>query len=219
MKDKRFIIKISILIPIILFLIISVYFNASYIVSMDTFAYSFVHHLRSVFTNNIFLILTLFAQTLTIVTIIYALWFLPNRKRVALPLTLCMIFSTAINALIKYIVNRARPVGEFVGNLFFNYGFPTSNSFPSGHSQAGLVFYYVLITILINECGLENKKAIIAWKTSAIIFALLIGLSRIIIGVHFFSDVLTGLLIGWLVILIFKKFYKKFYIINSCKNK
>lgn len=106
-------------------------------------------------------------------------------------------------------VDRARPVGEFVGNLIFNYGFPTSSSFPSGHSQAGMVFYYVLITLLIYELNITNKRVKTGLKTSAIVLALLIGLSRIILGVHFFTDVLTGLLLGWLIIIIFNKVYEK----------
>lgn len=218
MKDKKFIIKISILIPIILFLVISVYFNASYIRATDNFVYYIIHYLRSAFTNNLFLIITLFGQTLTIVLILFALWFLPNRKKVALPLTLCMITSSGINAVIKLIVNRARPVGEFVTNLFFNYGFPTSSSFPSGHSQAGIVFYYVLITILIDELQITNLKTQKALKIGVIIFAMLIGLSRIILGVHFFSDVLTGLLIGWLVVIVFKKIYKYFLYHNNLQK-
>lgn len=209
MKDKKFVIKLSILIPLVLFLIISVYLDASYIVSIDNWIYSIIHHIRNVVVNNIFLIITLFGQTLTIVTIIFALWFLPNRKQLALPLTLCMLLSSGLNTIIKLFVNRARPVGEFVGNLFFNYSFPTSSSFPSGHSQAGIVFYYVLITFLISELNITNKKAKCGLKAGAITLAMLIGFSRIVLGVHFFTDVLTGLLLGWLVIIIFEKVYAK----------
>lgn len=208
-KDKKFYLELSILITIALFLIISVFLNAHFITALDNFVYTLIHYIRFPFTNNIFLIITLFGQTLTIVLVLYALWFFPNRKRLALPLTLCMFFSSGINAVIKLLVNRARPVGEFVGNLFFNYGFPTSSSFPSGHSQAGVVFYYVLITILINELNISNKKIRIGLKISAITLAILIGISRIVLGVHFFTDVLTGLIIGWIVVIVFQKIYKK----------
>lgn len=208
-KDKIFITKICVLLPIILFLIISVSLNASYISLIDSWVFSVIENLRNNFTNNFFLLITLFGQTLTIVVILFALWFFPNRKRIALPLTICILFSSGINSLIKMFVDRARPVGEFVGNLIFNYGFPTSSSFPSGHSQAGMVFYYVLITLLIYELNITNKRVKTGLKTSAIVLALLIGLSRIILGVHFFTDVLTGLLLGWLIIIIFNKVYEK----------
>lgn len=211
MREKKFIVKASLLVSIIIFLVISVSLNATYIVAADNWAFGLVHYLRNDVTNNIFLIITLFGQTLTIIVILYFLWFLPNRKRVALPLSLCMLISSGINTLLKVIVNRARPVGEFVGNLIFNYGFPTSSSFPSGHSQAGVVFYYVLITILIKELNIKNKKVAKGLKTGAIILALLIGLSRIVLGVHFFSDVLTGLLTGWLIVIIFENVYQNYF--------
>lgn len=209
MRDKKFLAKLCILVPIILFLIVSVYLNASYIQAVDNFVYSIIHHLRNNVTNNIFLIITLFGQTLTILVVLYFLWFLPNRKSFALPLSIYMLISSGVNSVVKLIVNRTRPVGEFVANLFFNYEFPASSSFPSGHSQAGLVFYYVLITFLIEELNIMNKKLQSGLKVGAITLALLIGLSRIMIGVHFFTDVLTGLLIAWLIIIVGRKIQEK----------
>ena len=77
-----------------------------------------------------------------------------------------------------------------------------SFSFPSGHATsamalAGILCYFVLIEI-------ENKKLRLGLFLLGVCYIILIGLSRIYLGVHFLTDVAAGYLLGllWVIVAI-----------------
>ncbi|OXB94947.1 phosphatase PAP2 family protein [Parageobacillus galactosidasius] len=90
-----------------------------------------------------------------------------------------------LNTFIKDLVGRARP--PFAQGV---HGF----SFPSGHAMVGSI-YLLLIAYFLSK---EVKKASQRWMIFFIfgLLALLIGLSRLSLQVHYPSDVLAGLLLG-----------------------
>jgi len=191
------------LLVLFIFLSISVVFNANFIISTDNFIFNLVDFIRSTFTNNLFLFITFFGETLFIfLGLIVALVCL---KKKSIPLIVCLGSSAGISFILKNLIKRARPVGQFVNNLIINYTFPSSFSFPSGHSQNSLVFYMILTFIILNNYKGKHKKLII---TLSSIFVSLIMLSRLILGVHFFTDILGGILLG-LIIIVAYKFYVK----------
>jgi len=94
----------------------------------------------------------------------------------------------ALDLILKEIFARPRP--EVVPHLVN----ASTWSFPSGHSVMSAVVYISLAVIFI-PANLNNrlKKYIL---TSAIILSLLIGISRIYLGVHYPTDVLGGWILG-----------------------
>lgn len=84
---------------------------------------------------------------------------------------------------LKWLFERARP-GE--NPLITVGGF----SFPSGHSMAAMAIYGMLIYAVWHTSWSRRRKGVCTVALSALI--LLIGLSRIYLGVHFASDVLAG---------------------------
>jgi undecaprenyl-diphosphatase len=71
-------------------------------------------------------------------------------------------------------------------------------SFPSGHAMGSLVAYGMLAYLLVRDPkGRPPRMAIVA---GAVTLVLLIGLSRMYLGVHYFSDVVGGYAAGmvWL---------------------
>jgi undecaprenyl-diphosphatase len=71
-------------------------------------------------------------------------------------------------------------------------------SFPSGHAMGSLVAYGMLAYLLVRDPkGRPPRMAIVA---GAVALVLLIGLSRMYLGVHYFSDVVGGYAAGmvWL---------------------
>lgn len=84
---------------------------------------------------------------------------------------------------IKFLVRRQRPQGEWGG--FYRKTDP--HSFPSGHAARAF-----LIAVLITSLGPAWLIAI-AW-----LWALLVCLARVAMGVHYLSDILGGMLIGCL---------------------
>jgi undecaprenyl-diphosphatase len=114
-----------------------------------------------------------------------------------------LLLGALINACIKYIIQRNRP--DFL-RLIDIWGY----SFPSGHSMASMSFYGFLIYLCCKNYKTRWKYLIISLLS---ILILLIGISRIYLGVHYASDVLGGFFLGILWIGIFSSIvdikYKK----------
>ena len=101
-------------------------------------------------------------------------------------------FGGLILFIIKYTVQRVRPLPE----VFSGY------SFPSGHSTIIVVFFLSLLFII-------NKKEILSMLATFAIIA--VPVSRVVLGAHFISDVVAGLLLGSIVVDFMKVYYKKIY--------
>lgn len=101
-------------------------------------------------------------------------------------------FGGLILFIIKYTVQRVRPLPE----VFSGYGFP------SGHSTIIVVFFLSLLFII-------NKKEILSMLATFAIIA--VPISRVVLGAHFLSDVVAGLLLGSIVVDFMKVYYKKIY--------
>jgi undecaprenyl-diphosphatase len=91
----------------------------------------------------------------------------------------------------KAIVHRLRPVVEV------EVGTYAGTSFPSGHALGSIVAYGALLLVFLPAIPRRWRKAAIALVAAIV---LLVGLTRIALGVHFVSDVLGAWLLGvvWL---------------------
>ena len=71
-------------------------------------------------------------------------------------------------------------------------------SFPSGHTQAAIVGYGVLLLVLLPVIARRHRPWVFA---AAVAMVVLIGFSRIALGAHYLSDVVGAALIGsaWLL--------------------
>ncbi|MDQ3747511.1 MAG: phosphatase PAP2 family protein [Acidobacteriota bacterium] len=119
--------------------------------------------------------------------------YLKKHRRGAILFTLTTIGASLLLFSLKLAFRRARP------EPFFDTILPASYSFPSGHSLASFCFYGALaaiITVRIENLWLKT----LVWSAAAILI-LLIGISRIYLGVHYPSDVLAGFAVGliWVI--------------------
>ena len=106
-----------------------------------------------------------------------------------------------LNQTAKYLFARTRP--EDI-NLVIETGF----SFPSGHSMVSLAFYGFFVYLLYHKKWSKKKRLMAC--IPLIILTLLVGISRIYLGVHYASDVLAGFALAMAYLIIFiKLFYKK----------
>lgn len=128
-----------------------------------------------------------------------------KKPKVAKLIPYSLIMVTSMNQILKFIFQRERPIGY---RLIEIGGY----SFPSGHSMVSMAFYGLLIYIICHY--VENKYL----KNSLIILNILIiifiGISRVYLGVHYLSDVLTGYSISVIYLLILTKLLKKYQIIT-----
>lgn len=88
------------------------------------------------------------------------------------------------SSLLKYIVDRPRPDLVPHGNLIY------TTSFPSGHSMMSAIIYLTLAAL---TARLMEQRRLKSYALSvAIALTLLVGVSRVYLGVHWPSDVLAG---------------------------
>ena len=93
---------------------------------------------------------------------------------------------------IKYSVQRVRPLPEV------HDGF----SFSSGHSTFVALFFLALLFII-------NKKEILSAVATFAIIA--VPISRMVLGAHFLTDVIAGVLLGSIVVDVMKVYYINIY--------
>lgn len=122
---------------------------------------------------------------LTIGTIFVVVRFVMRKlKREAKLFAITMIGAAVLNIALKLAFKRPRP------EPFFNLTPPESYSFPSGHSLTSAVFFGALAAIL--TARIKSKRVRVGvWIVSTAMF-LMIGLSRIYLGVHYTTDVIAG---------------------------
>jgi undecaprenyl-diphosphatase len=122
---------------------------------------------------------------LTIATAVVIIGF-ASRKwgREAKLMAVTMIGASALNVTLKLAFKRARPVP------FFDLLPPSSYSFPSGHSLTSACFFGAFAAIITARMK-RRRPRILVWIVCTSMF-LLIGLSRIYLGVHHTTDVIAG---------------------------
>ncbi|WP_339305647.1 phosphatase PAP2 family protein [Paenibacillus sp. FSL R5-0519] len=94
-----------------------------------------------------------------------------------------------LNTLLKEFFRRSRPE---LDHLLVVHGY----SFPSGHAMISMGFYGMLFVIWAIEQQRHNSSSMWLPVLCGIIFIFLIGLSRIMLGVHYPTDVFTGFAAG-----------------------
>jgi undecaprenyl-diphosphatase len=121
-----------------------------------------------------------------------AAWLLYRRQwQLALLLVGWTLAGRALVALQKLLFARLRPEDD--APMVLVEGF----AFPSGHA-ANATIVYLMVALLVTEPGPVRKRALIA----AAIAAILVGISRVLLGVHWPSDVIAGWAFGLLWVLI-----------------
>lgn len=123
------------------------------------------------------------------------LWFSRHRLS-ALLLWIALLGGSPLVAILKAVFGRPRPQPEEwnVTILGRPIEFPSTPSFPSGHAITSVIIFGTLAYLVIR---LESTVRMRRWTLAlAAGMILLIGLSRIYLGVHYPSDVLAGWLVG-----------------------
>ena len=173
---------------LILFLIIMISVITGLSSGIDSFVYN--NLIRNKFFDNYFLFITNMGGIIFMVIFVPTLFFaFKDIKVIYLSLG-----GVGFNTIMKTLVHRKRPD---VNRMISERGY----SFPSGHSLiSSLVFGYLICKL--NDI-IKNKfiKCLVIGIIICIILS--IGISRIYLGVHYFTDVLCGFLEGVIILLTF----------------
>ncbi len=126
-----------------------------------------------------------------VVTTSIAILFVWHKKYLIYPFLVSTLGSLSFTWLGKLAFQRARP--EFAVYL------ENSFSFPSGHATIAVAIYGFLGYLFVRSTHDWSHKVNIFFATA--VLALLLGFSRVYLGVHYISDIWSGYLVGamWLI--------------------
>ena len=215
-KLKKFIVKnlkwIVLFICLIGFLALAEYVFNKEIMNGDIVGCKLVStFLISDFATPIAKFITNFGGAIFIIILTVVLFVLIKNKKIGISIISNLVIITAINQILKRIVQRPRPTEYRIIE-------ETGYSFPSGHSMISMAFYGYIIYLIYKY--VKNKY--IKWISIVLLSILIcsIGISRIYLGVHYTSDVLGGFLlsVSYLVIYI-SAVIKSFVLWNNCEQK
>lgn len=171
------------LIPLVLFIADYLLIVNGWMKIIDQFVFESLRFFASDQLTEIFKIITNLGSFLGILIVIF-LVFLVNRKVSYICLG-ASIIQTSLNRVIKAIVRRPRPnVDVFIRESNF--------SFPSGHAMAITCLYGLLIYYLYKS-EIRYRKLLIV---ICVLIIVLVSLSRVYLGVHYFSDIIGGILLS-----------------------
>ena len=157
----------------------------------DTRITDYVTSFRSPELNNFFQFVTdlgdLYAYLAATTIAALFFFFKLKNKRFVFQLIGVVILSGLANIALKRAFDRARPTIEHLVVV-------KTLSYPSGHSMSAMAFYGFLIYLLF-QIKMKRWLRVILTIVFALLI-LLIGLSRIYLGVHFPSDVAGGFIAG-----------------------
>ena len=114
-----------------------------------------------------------------------------NRHRLAVFVVVTAAGGGILSTLVKLVVDRPRPVVDHPVATAFG------GSFPSGHSLASTVCYGALLLAFLPAVPRRARAAAVV---ATVVVVLAIGCTRLLLGVHFLSDVVGGYVLGlaWL---------------------
>ncbi len=150
----------------------------------------FLQIFSSPVVDNIFIIITLFGEKV-FYTLVLCIIFWCINKKLGYKLGFALFFSMTINGAIKELLNVKRPIG-LEGITSLRVETATGMSFPSGHTQSTTTFW---TSFMVNF----KKRWLYILGTIIII---LVGISRLYLGVHWPSDVIGAIIIGVICVFI-----------------
>lgn len=114
------------------------------------------------------------------------------------------VTSTVLSQVSKRIFQRARPKIPLIQEL-------KTYSFPSGHALSSFIFCSILVYLIWRG----NLNIVLKWIMSVLLFlfALTIGMSRIVLKMHYPTDVLAGFCLGFAWVIL------SFYLLNRIQFK
>lgn len=195
LKNKKILIPLGVL--SLLFIILTVLVCTNIIEPLDNATSSFIISIRSPELTNTMNIITNISGSYALIVFTTLFIILIKKKKYPLAITINLIAVFITSQLAKAIVERDRPLDMLVSAPGYSY--------PSGHSMVGLAYFSFLSYLVIKY--IPNKIVKIILPIVFTITILLVGFSRIYLGVHYLSDVLAGFLLGAIYLIIFINIY------------
>ena len=196
---------------IILFFILAFFIKADQLYGFESWVYAEATEHMSDFLTAILVFITNIGGPIGIMCVCAVIYAIPKlRNRVAIPVSIAVVSSLVLNTILKGIFARERPnILRLVSENYY--------SFPSGHAMVNMALYSILIIYAYKL--IKNKKIRYTIYTVLTALILVIGFTRIYLGVHYAGDIIGGWLMGFAVSLIVYMIMKKTTITDYEKRK
>ena len=176
---------------LLLFIVVTGLVITNNTLAFDNTIYNYISSIRCDFLDVFFKIITKSANVITVICLlIILLLVIKDNNRYILGIT--AIITTVVNNLLKVIIMRPRPSHEALINQ-------SGYSYPSGHTMISVAIYGFLIYYTFKKINDKKIKTIIISLLTILI--ILIGISRIYLGVHYPSDVIGGYLLSLTILI------------------
>lgn len=143
------------------------------------------------FSEAALTVVTTLGTNLVIASFVVALlvvdWFRRRNGRVIVFLVVVVLGDSLITRFVKGLMDRARPAFNPVADTL-------GPSFPSGHSSLAAAFFAGAALLLSRD---RSKTTTAAIGGAGVALAVAVGISRVFLDVHWASDVIAGLALGW----------------------
>lgn len=133
--------------------------------------------------------------------VVITLLLLARKSAIALMFAATLIAGQSLSLLFKELLSRSRP--DTMHALIEQAGY----SFPSGHALGSVIFYGMLA--YFTAAILKRHRYHIFIATGAALLIIFIGFSRLYLGVHWFSDIIAGWILGGALLVLFTAFFKR----------
>ena len=180
----------------ILFILLLILIKTNSIESFDTSIYNLIAMHINANLTDFFKFMTFLGEGVSIANfcvLALIVTFILKKRNIGLIVAGCVTFNSLFSEGLKRIIQRPRPEILRLIN-------ESSYSFPSSHTLASVSLCGILIYFILKSEWDRNVKIIIS--SLLVLFPLLIGISRIYLGVHNASDVLGGAILAMILLLI-----------------
>ena len=210
MKNKKFkIYGVIIFIAVLVFIGVAVGVQTGYLDGFDDAVRYRVYSIRNEKLTMFWKFITHSGDSEIVIMLGIVLLLVKSlRNKYGVKFAIAALSSTALYQGMKYIFQRPRP--DIALRLIEESGY----SFPSGHSMNCLVSYGILAYLILKYC--ENARLAKILSVGLGLIIILIGLSRVYVGVHFPTDVIGGWSLGIAVLVAMMYAFEKFD--GRCKN-
>ena len=178
---------------------------------IDTLAYKIVvENMRNGLFTEFFKLITFLGSQYILILIAIISFVVIKNKKLPIAITINLAISAILNVLLKNVINRPRPEGYRIID-------ETGYSFPSGHSMISMAFYGLIVYIIFKNCRNKIIRNTLSCILSIVI--VLIGFSRIYLGVHYASDVVGGFVVSIAYLIVFTTITKPIFKLNDVKEE
>lgn len=190
------------ILPVILFTALAQEVRDSETLAFDEAVLRGINSYASPTLDSFVIVLTDFGDVIGVgVLTLLLTWLLWRRhmRRRAATVIVGVVGAAALNVILKALFQRDRP------ELWERLVVETSNSFPSGHAMASSALAFAVIAVLWNTK--YRWWAVVI----GVVYTVVIGLTRLYLGVHYPTDIVAGWMVSgaWIAVVAFVLKYRR----------